>query len=438
MQSSTALYEEKRANRWIKTDRVGNVTLFVTKRSPFWWMYWREVDAAKASTSGCRQRFRAYNMSTHETDLSLARVIAAKKNEELFKRSQYPELSQAKKKPHRLRPVIDEFVAYVVDLGRSQEHIKNLRGRMLLLADWMAERQMARLDHVTPALLRRFTEHLKANRCLKPSTINHYLDAVHNFFGYAIYKRRLITGPNPAATGRQAELDRLPARTLPPPTIYPDQVNAVIEVANAHHDGQIVHLVVFVCEGGFRFQELQFLQVGDVDLDGREIVLDIKRPDPDRVRPELRRRCMTPDGFWMPKSRAGRRVVHVTDRLVKLIARMGKGDPSDWVFLNQAGNQIAQNKTLLRLKKYALEAGVLVAQHPGTGEPWSLMRWHWLRHYHRTRAHVSKIRREVSKLAMGHAADAIHDHYRGVDVFAFHEEYAKFDSGLDDDLIGTS
>ena len=50
---------------------------------------------------------------------------------------------------------------------------------------------------------------------------------------------------------------------------------------------------------------------------------------------------------------------------------------------------------------------------------------------------LSKIRREVSKLAMGHAADGIHDHYRGVDAFAFHEEYAKFDSGLNDDLIGT-
>ena len=55
--------------------------------------------------------------------------------------------------------------------------------------------------------------------------------------------------------------------------------------------------------------------------------------------------------------------------------------------------------------------------------------------YHRTRAHVCKIRREVSKVAMGHAADPIHDHYRGLDRFAFHEEYAKFDSGIDDRLL---
>jgi len=51
-------------------------------------------------------------------------------------------------------------------------------------------------------------------------------------------------------------------------------------------------------------------------------------------------------------------------------------------------------------------------------------------------AHVCKIRREVSKLAMGHAADPIHDHYRGLDRFAFHEEYTKFDSGINDDLFG--
>ena len=138
----------------------------------------------------------------------------------------------------------------------------------------------------------------------------------------------------------------------------------------------------------------------------------------------------------MPKSRAGCRPVHITDRLAKVIRSMGLGEPEDWLFVNQAGNQIAQNKTLVRLKKYALEAGVLVEPHPKTGLPHSLMKWHWLRHYHRTRAHVSRIRREVSKVAMGHAADPIHDHYRGLDVFAFHEEYAKFDSGIDDSLLG--
>ena len=41
--------------------------------------------------------------------------------------------------------------------------------------------------------------------------------------------------------------------------IYPDQINAVIEAAREAGDSQIVNLVVFVCEGGFRFQELQFL-----------------------------------------------------------------------------------------------------------------------------------------------------------------------------------
>jgi hypothetical protein len=110
--------------------------------------------------------------------------------------------------------------------------------------------------------------------------------------------------------------------------------------------------------------------------------------------------------------------------------------PSDWVFVNSAGSQIAENKTLQRLKAYALEADVLVEPNPRTGKPWSAIKWHWLRHYHRTRAHVSGIRRDVSKVAMGHAADGIHDHYRGLDHYAFREEYAKFDSGIDDSLVG--
>jgi len=119
----------------------------------------------------------------------------------------------------------------------------------------------------------------------------------------------------------------------------------------------------------------------------------------------------------------------------RVFGRHRLGQASDWVFLNSAGNQIAGNKTLQRLKRYALEANVLVDKHPETGEPWSQLRWHWLRHYHRTRTHVSKIRREVSKVAMGHAADQIHDHYRGLDRFAFHAEYAKFESGIDDALL---
>ena len=78
---------------------------------------------------------------------------------------------------------------------------------------------------------------------------------------------------------------------------------------------------------------------------------------------------------------------------------------------------------------------MLVQEHPRAGELWSAIKWHWPRRYHRTRAHVSKIRREVSKVAMAHAADPIHDYYRGLDAFAFHEEYAKLDTGIDDSLL---
>ncbi len=124
--------------------------------------------------------------------------------------------------------------------------------------------------------------------------------------------------------------------------------------------------------------------------------------------------------------------MHITDRLAGVIGGMGLGEVSDWLFINEAGNQVAENKTLGRLKRYALEAKVLVETNPKTGKKWSLLRWYWLRHYHRTRAHVSKIRREVSNLAMGHATDPIHDHDRGLDRFAFPAEYEKSDSGLDD------
>lgn len=428
--------EKQPPNRRRKTERVGSVTLVLTERSPFWWMYWTERPSAEESAlKPKRSRIERW-ASTHETDVALARVIAAKKNELLFTRKQYPELETTPEVPFPLQPLIEDFVAYLAELGRSHDHRKNIQGRLGLLAAWMARQGLINVQDITPGLLKQFQRHLRDERRTSPATANHYLTAVHNFWGFAAFKRGVVKGNNPAATGRQAVLDKLSSRTVPPPTIYPDQVNAIIEEALAHGDRQVANLIVFVCEGGFRFQELQFLQVGDIHMDRREILLDIKKPDLKRVRKELRKRCLTSEGYWVPKTRASRRPVHITDRLAKVIKSMGLGDASDWVFLNSAGKQIAQNKTLDRLKAFALEAGVLVVTKRGdAGDKTSAIRWHWLRHYHRTRAHVSKIRREVSKVAMGHAADGIHDHYRGLDLDAFHGEYAKFDSGIDDRLL---
>ena len=190
-------------------------------------------------------------------------------------------------------PLIADFGGYLAELGRSHDHIKNIRGRLKCLAGWMKKQRLANVQDISPKLLKRFQRYLREQRMVSPATANHYITAVHNFYGFAAFKRGIVSGPNPAATGRQAVLDKLPARTVPPPTIYPDQVNAVIEAALRHGDRQIANLVVFVCEGGFRLQELQFLQVGDIDLDRCEIVLDIKRPELRRVRPELRKRCLT-------------------------------------------------------------------------------------------------------------------------------------------------
>ncbi len=427
--------EKKPPSIRLKTERVGSVSLVLTTRSPYWWMYWTERPGAEGALANLKSPRIERWASTRETDVALARIVAAKKNEQLFTRKQFPELISDAEVPFPLKPLIDDFVAYLAELGRTHDHQKNIAGRLGLLAGWMAVKGLVNVHDVTPPLLKQFQRHLRDERKISPTTANHYLTAVHNFWGFAAFKRGVVTGNNPAATGRQAVLDKLPSRPAPPPTIYPDQVNAIIEKALANGDRQVANLIVFVCEGGFRFQELQFLQVGDIHMERREILLDIKKPDLKRVRTELRKRCLTTEGYWVPKTRASRRPVHVTDRLAKVIASMGLGDASDWVFLNSAGSQIAQNKTLERLKAFAVEASVLVVPRRGRNGKTSAIRWHWLRHYHRTRAHVSKIRREVSKVAMGHAADAIHDHYRGLDLDAFHGEYAKFDSGIDERLL---
>ncbi len=423
----------KKENKWISTQRVGEVTLFLTKRSSYWQMYW--IDGTYTTRSG-KVRPREWFRSTRETDLGLASMIAGRKNEELYKQRQFPDAAQ-KPEPEkaRIRDIVADFASYLRQQGRSHGHVRTITGQMKILCDWLGRTECHAVQDVTPERLRAFTRHLLDERRVKPSTANAYLDAAHNFFGHVIFKRKVMAGPNPAARGRQAELDRLPEQRMRPPTIYPQQINDIIRVASEYNDTQIVNLIVFICEGGFRFQEVQFLQVGDMDLVRREIILDVKRPDLTRVRRSLQINCLTADGAWSPKTLAGRRPIHITDRMMTVIRSMGLGHSEDWVFVNSAGSQIAETKTLKKLKRYALEANVLVEPNPRTGQPWSRVKWHWLRHYNRTRAHVSGIRREVSKLAMGHAADPIHDHYRGVDVSAFHAEYEKFDSGIKSELL---
>ena len=309
--------KEDRSNRWIKSERVGEVTLFRTSRSPYWQMYWTE------SVSGQHgPRIKQQQQSTRETDIGLARQVASRQSEALYRRKHYPERERERKRTP-LRPIIEDFLQYLETLGRSHGHISKLKGRLHCLADWLEKRQVINVQDVNAALLRDFQSHLRSVRNVCPATVNHYVAGIHNFYGYAIYKRKLLDGPNPAATGRQAELDKLPTRSVPPPTIYPDQVNAVIEVARKHNDTQIANLIAFVCEGGFRFQELQFLQVGDINLEEREIILDVKKPDPHRVRAELRRTCLTAEGLWIPKTPAARRPIHITNRLARVIRRDG-------------------------------------------------------------------------------------------------------------------
>ncbi len=145
--------KEKSSNKWAKSERVGEVTLFLTRRSPFWWIYWEEPDkTGKRHRRG--KRLRQVTKSTRETELAFARLVATKLNEELFKRKQFPEMVPEKERPVLLRTTTAEFLAYLETLERTHEHLKNLRGRLAYLADWMESRRLSFVQDVTPSLFR--------------------------------------------------------------------------------------------------------------------------------------------------------------------------------------------------------------------------------------------------------------------------------------------
>ena len=110
----------RRENRWIKSERVGEVTLFVTVRSPYWRLYW--IDGCRTTKSG-KRRPKEFWKSTRETDLSLARVMASRKNEELYKQRQFPaEHKRTHRQRHVLREITDFFFARIVYIGQF-EHV---------------------------------------------------------------------------------------------------------------------------------------------------------------------------------------------------------------------------------------------------------------------------------------------------------------------------
>ncbi len=88
--------KEERSHRWTKSERVGEVTLFLTPRSPYWQMYWEiEVPTPNGQAGRVALPRKAVSKSTRETDLAFARLVAGRKSEELFRGRHYPEERQA-------------------------------------------------------------------------------------------------------------------------------------------------------------------------------------------------------------------------------------------------------------------------------------------------------------------------------------------------------
>ena len=77
----------RKRGSWIKSESVGGVTLYLTRRSPYWQMYW--IEGRSTAKSG-KVRPRERHKSTRETDVSLATIVAGRKNEELYLRRQFP------------------------------------------------------------------------------------------------------------------------------------------------------------------------------------------------------------------------------------------------------------------------------------------------------------------------------------------------------------
>lgn len=164
--------------------------------------------------------------------------------------------------PQSIKSAVEGFLAHKRALGRkyrSEEH------ELRLLVRFAAERCVASLDELTPALLDDF---LASRPRARPRSFNHLLGVVSCLFEWAVSWQLLKTSP-PLPRRRRVTAHRIPfifdvvhaRRLLDAAADLPDN-------PRASQRGSTYHAVFALCYGlGLRVGEASRLRLGNVDLD---------------------------------------------------------------------------------------------------------------------------------------------------------------------------
>lgn len=226
------------------------------------------------------------------------------------------------------------------------------------VSPWLGHRAAASIDEGD---VQKLVDHMAAQLSPKSVADRHML--LHSMFKFGRAKSRRLVDHNPC------EETEMPRRAKKPPkgTSVPE-FRAILEAAHKRNP-DAADLILFLGETGWRFSEATALPVRNVDDDGTDVWVDVRRV----FRLDGRgRQVIVEDAA---KSEAGFRRIRLLPDAAAMVRRrlVGKG-PADLVLTNSRGNPWNQHTFLTETWPRIIEDAKLGEDRKPTP--------HWLRHMH--------------------------------------------------------
>ncbi len=234
-----------------------------------------------------------------------------------------------------MEELFQKYIRYLeVERGISAYTVRNYTTDIRGFLDFLAGNKVTSLDKVDRSLMRRYLGSLQEQHIARGS-ISRKLSALRSFYRYLIRENLVSSEPLSSLSAPKLE-QRLPT------FLTEDEVVRLVEAPdirtpNGMRDRAILELLY---AAGLRLSEIVDLNVGDVDLNGRQIrawgkgskerIVLMGRPAAEALR------------HYVNKGRG------------KLLGQ--KKTPA--LFLNRFGNRIARRRIEYIIKKYARQAGL--------------------------------------------------------------------------------
>jgi integrase/recombinase XerD len=236
----------------------------------------------------------------------------------------------------------DEFCQWMAVRGYSARTIRNRRATLVLLADWCAERGIARPVEVTRAVLETYQRSLFHHRKTDGQPLsfrsqNERLGGVRAFFKWAARARHLLV--NPAS---ELELPKVEHR-LPAPPLTAAEAELVLAQPDLSNPLGVRDraMLEVLYSTGIRRAELGHLAVTDLDADRATLLVRQGKGRRDRVVPIGERALV-----W-----CRRYLTEVRPRLVV--------EPDDGtLFLNYEGAPLHLDRLTIMAREYVQASGV--------------------------------------------------------------------------------